>query len=286
MKDKDGPRYTSDFEAKKMMVDIGKRIFLKGFVAANDGNISIKVGPNTIWVTPTGVSKGYMDADMLVKMDLQGRVLSGVRRPSSEVMMHLRVYNENPEVTAVVHAHPPVATSFSIAGIALDRAILTEAVVSLGSVPIAPYATPGTDEVPNSIAPFCRTHNAVLLANHGAVTWGKDILEAYYRLESLEYYATIMMYTSNIIGRTNELTCNQVTELVQIREKLGIRSGGVPRCTLLEGESSGGTSPCRTEVAKAPEVATAPSLDEANMEAIIREVVTRVTQEIIKARGR
>ncbi|HWI61545.1 MAG TPA: class II aldolase/adducin family protein [Symbiobacteriaceae bacterium] len=220
MQEVDGVRYISDSEAKRMIVEIGKRMFLKGYVAANDGNISIRVGPNTIWVTPTGVSKGYMEPDMMVKLDLDGKMISGDRKESSEVMMHLRVYNENPEVMAVVHAHPPVATSFSVAGIPLDRPILTEAVLTLGSVPIAPYATPGTEEVPDSITPFCRSHKAILLANHGAVAWGRDVVEAYYRLESVEHYATVMMYTSHVIGRANELTSDQVARLVQIREKL------------------------------------------------------------------
>lgn len=222
--------YMTEDEARPMMVDVGRRMYLKGFVAANDGNISVKVGPNALLVTPTGVSKGYMDEGMMVKVDLEGRVLSG-GRPTSELMMHLRVYRENPDVMAVVHAHPPVATSFSIAGLALDRPILTEAILNLGAVPVAPYATPGTSEVPDSIAPFCRTHNAVLLANHGAVTWGKDLLEAYYRMESVEYYATILMYTGNIIGRSNELSCTQVSELVRIRERMGIRTGGIPDCS-------------------------------------------------------
>ena len=191
---------------------------MKGFVASNDGNISCKVGPNTIWTTPTGVSKGFMTLDMLVKMDINGKVLLGNRKPSSEVKMHLRVYQENPEVMAVTHAHPPVATSFAIAGISLDKAILPEAVVQLGSVPVAHYATPGTQEVPDSIAPYCKTHNGVLLANHGALTWGKDVFEAFYRLESTEYYATVLMYTERIIGQQRELSCSQVGDLLQIRK--------------------------------------------------------------------
>ena len=130
-------KYLSDYEAKKQIIAIGKRMYDKGFVASNDGNISCRVGPNTIWTTPTGVSKGFMTPDMLVKMNFDGKVLMGKLKPSSEVKMHLRVYNENPDVMAVTHAHPPVATSFAIAGISLDRAILPEAVVNLGSVPIA-----------------------------------------------------------------------------------------------------------------------------------------------------
>lgn len=229
-----GKKYMTDFEAKKAILDIGKRMYDKGFVAANDGNISCKVGPNMIWTTPTGVSKGFMTQDMLVKMDLDGKVLMGRRKPSSEVKMHIRVYQENPEVQAVTHAHPPVATSFAISGISLDSAVLTEAVMGLGSIPIAKYATPGTQEVPDSIAPFVHTHNGVLLANHGALTWGEDIYQAFYRLESIEYYATILMYTGNVIGRQNILSCDQVRKLLDIRKKLGITSGGIPPCARCE----------------------------------------------------
>lgn len=223
-------KYYSDFEAKKLICEVGKRIYDRNFVAANDGNISVKVGPNTIWTTPTGVSKGFMTPDMMVKMDLNGKVISGKYKPSSEVKMHLRVYKENPEVNAVVHAHPPVATSFAIAGISLEQPILPEAVVLLGRVPVAPYATPGTQEVPDSIAPYCKDHNAVLLANHGALTWGRDLMEAHFRMESLEHYALILMYSNNIINKVNELNCSQITELMGIRQKLGIKTGGIPPC--------------------------------------------------------
>lgn len=228
-------RYPSDFEAKKAIIEVGKRMYNKGFVAANDGNISCKVAQNAVWATPTGVSKGYMTPDMLVKMDLTGKVLMGSYKPSSEMKMHLRVYQENPDVRAVTHAHPPVATSFAIAGISLDKAILPEAVIQLGSVPIAHYATPGSQEVPDSIAPYCKSHNAVLLANHGALSWGKDVFEAFFRLESIEYYATILMYTGSIIGKQNELSCGQVNDLLDIRKNLGIGSGGVPPCSLVAG---------------------------------------------------
>lgn len=228
----DRKQYYSDFEAKKLICEVGKRLYNRNFVAANDGNISIKVGPNTLWTTPTGVSKGFMTPDMLVKIDLNGKVISGKLKPSSEIKMHLRVYKENPEVNAVVHAHPPVATAFAIAGISLDRPILPEAVVLLGTVPVAPYATPGTEEVPDSIAPYCKSHNAVLLANHGALTWGRDIMEAYYRMESLEHYALITMYSNNIINKVNELNCTQVSDLLGIRNRLGIKSGGVPPCKI------------------------------------------------------
>ncbi len=226
--------FPSVFEAKEEILEIGRRMYQKGFVAANDGNISCKIAQDVILTTPTGVSKGFMNQDMIVKMTLDGEVLSGDSKymPSSEVKMHIRAYKENPEIMAVTHAHPPVATSFAIAGIGLDQPILTEAILGLGSVPIARYATPGTDEVPDSIAPFCREYNAVLLANHGALTWGSSLMQAFYRLESVEYYATVMMYTGNIIGKANPLSCEQVAPLLETRAKLGIHGGGVPACAV------------------------------------------------------
>lgn len=226
----DGIQYMTDSEAKEAILEVGRRMFQRAYVVSNDGNISVKVGPDTIWVTPTGVSKGYMTEDMLVKMDLDGNVLEGQNKPSSEIKMHLRVFKENPMVMAVTHAHPPAASSFAIAGLQLDKAIMPEAVVNLGVVPVASFAMPGTQEVPDSIAPYCRTHNAVLLANHGALTWGGDIWQAYYRLESLEYYATVLMYTGNMIGRANLLTCSQVSRLLEVRESMGITAGGTPKC--------------------------------------------------------
>ena len=223
--------YPTDSEAKRMIVDIGRRMYEKNFVAANDGNISVKVDEDLFWTTPTGVSKGFMSEDMMVKMRTDGTVVSqGERGPSSEVKMHLRIYNENPNAHAVCHAHPPVSTSFAIAGISLDKAIYPEALVNLGTVPCVHYEAPGSQGIPDSIAPYCRDYNALLLANHGAVAWGKDLTEAWYRLESCEHYAMVIMYTCNIIGKANVLSCQQVNELIGIREKLGITSGGVPPC--------------------------------------------------------
>ena len=225
-------RYPTDEEAKKLIVEIGRRMYDKNFVAANDGNISCKVDDDIIWTTPTGVSKGFMSEDILVKMRLDGTVLSqGPLKPSSEVKMHLRVYNENPAVGGVCHAHPPISTSFAIAGMGLDRAIYPEALVNLGTVPCVHYETPGSQGIPDSIAPYCRDYNALLLANHGALAWGKDLMEAWYRLESAEHYAMVIMYTGNIIGKANVLSCDQVGELVEIRKRMGVTSGGVPACT-------------------------------------------------------
>ncbi len=221
--------YITDAEARTQIVDIGRRMFERQYVAANDGNISVRVGDDRFWVTPTGVSKGYMTEDMLVCVDGQGNVLEG-GKASSETKMHLRVYKENPAVMAVVHAHPIAATSFAVARIALDAALMTESVIGLGVVPVAEYATTGTEAVPESVAPFCRDYNGLLLANHGALTWGRDLTQAYYRMETLECVAQIMLN----LGYLNRPACllerSQVEELVEIRRSLGVNTGGIPRC--------------------------------------------------------
>lgn len=221
--------YPSSKEAKKAILDIGQRMYVRNFVAANDGNISVRTGENQVWATPTGVSKGFMTKEMLVKVDLDGRVLKGNLQPSSELKMHLRAYRENDALRSVCHAHPPICTCFAIAGIPLDAPVLAEAVITLGDVPIAPYAELGSKEVPEVIAPYCHTHNGVLLANHGAVTWAEDAYSAYYRLESMEYYANILMITEKIIGSQNRLTKEQVERLLAMREKFGIKQGGSPK---------------------------------------------------------
>lgn len=219
----------SDKAARKAIIDIGQRMYVRGFVAANDGNISVRVGDNEVWATPTGVSKGYMKKKMLVKVDLDGRVLEGTCRPSSELKMHLRAYRENEAIRSVCHAHPPICTCFAVAGIPLDRPILAEAVITLGDVPVAPYAELGTDAVSDAVAPYCHTHNGVLLANHGAVTWAEDAYSAYYRMESMEYYAKILLLTDKILGAQNRLSDEQIDRLLAMREKFGITQGGVPR---------------------------------------------------------
>lgn len=207
-------RYPSDAEAKNLIVEIGRRMYLKNFVAANDGNISCKVDDKIIWTTPTGVSKGFMREDELVKMNLDGTIISqGERAPSSEVKMHLKIYAAREDVAAVCHAHPPACTSFAIAGMSLDRPIYPEAMVNLGAVPCVPYELPGSQKLADSLAPYVQGHNAVLLANHGAVTWGASLTEAWYRMESAEHFAKILLY-GKIIGRANELSHEQINALI------------------------------------------------------------------------
>lgn len=220
--------YISDVQAKQMILEVGRRMYQGGFVAANDGNISCKVGDNEIWATPTGVSKGFMTEDMLVKLDLDGNVLEGTHKPSSEIKMHLRVFKENPKVQGVVHAHPLTATAFACAGISLEEPVLMEGVLSLGCVPLVHFALPGTEEVPEAVAPYCREFNAVLLANHGALTWGDNLMQAYYRMETTEYYAKILMMNNFILGKKTLLSQGQIDDIIKIRAGWGITTGGRP----------------------------------------------------------
>ncbi len=221
--------YPKRKDAEKAILDIGQRMYVRGFVAANDGNISVRIGKNEVLATPTGVSKGFMKKKMLVVTDLDGKVLDGKRKPSSELKMHLRAYKEDPSLRSVCHAHPPFCTAYSIAGIPLDAPVLAEAVITLGDVPVAPYAELGSEEVPEAIAPFVKTHNGIILANHGVVTWAKDAYNAYYRLESMEYYAKILLITDRILGKQNKLSEEEVKNLIGMREKFGITKGGYPK---------------------------------------------------------
>lgn len=274
-------KYPTDDEAKRLICEIGRRMYQKNFVAANDGNISCKVDDDLIWCTPTGVSKGFMTPEMMVKMRLDGTVISqGDRGPSSEIKMHLRIYNENHEVQGVCHAHPPISTSFAIAGIGLDRAIYPEALVNLGTVPCVHYEAPGSQGIPDSVAPYAKGYNACLLANHGAVAWGPSVMDAWYRLESTEHYAMVIMYTGNIIGKANVLSCDQVSELIKIREKLGITSGGVPACTACATNTVdvvAGNTPIDAPAARSCGCAGgSPAADDAELARITQAVMARL----------
>lgn len=214
-------QYPTDREAKSALLSCGARLYARGLVAANDGNLSIKVSPETLWTTPSGVSKGFMHEAQLVKVDLHGTVLSGHARPSSELKLHLRLYRELPEIGAVVHAHPPCATAFACAGLALDQPVLQEAILQLGAVPLLPYALPGSDALAEGVAPACHRARALLLEYHGAVTWGKHLDAALHRMEALEQLATVSLHLRSL-GSTRTLPPSLVDELLGLRDGLGL----------------------------------------------------------------
>lgn len=221
--------FVTEDQARAQIVAAGNVLYEQGYVVSNDGNISVKIAENLIVVTPTGVSKGGMAPESLCVMDLDGNVLSKQDRgPSSEVKMHLRVYRENPAVTAVVHAHPIYATSYAIAGIPLDKPILSEAMLQVGVVPVAKYAKPGTNDVPDSIAPFVKDYAAVMLSNHGVLTWGTDLEQALTRMEVVENYARISFVVSQI-GQTRPLNAEQIDGLAGIRQAMGLAPIVMPK---------------------------------------------------------
>ena len=191
----------TEYEIKKQICEIGKRIYNRGMVASNDGNISVKLNDNEVLCTPTGVSKGFMTPEYICKVDAKGNVLQAYEgfKPSSEIKMHMRVYKERPDVNSVVHAHPVYATSFAIAGIPLTEPIMPEAVIALGCVPIAEYGTPSTEEIPDAVSKYLPYYDAVLLENHGALAFSDSLLNAYHKMESVEFYAQLL-YQAKMLG--------------------------------------------------------------------------------------
>ncbi len=204
-------------EHREEIVRIGKLLHERGYVVATDGNVSVRLN-GKILATPTGMSKGMMTVDDLVVADLQGRKLEGKRNVSSEIGMHLMIYRLRPEVKAVVHAHPPTATGFAAAGVPLNAALCSEVVIALGSVPLARYGTPGTPELAEALEPLVPSHNAILMANHGVVTYGDDLLRAYMKMETVEHFAKIALVT-HVLGRQQPLSDEDVGKLLIAREK-------------------------------------------------------------------
>jgi L-fuculose-phosphate aldolase len=212
---------SSEQQLRADIVEIGRRLYARGYTASNDGNISVRLDGERLLMTPSGVCKGFMNAGMMCITDVDGRKLAGDRDPSSEMQMHLEVYRRRPDVNAVVHAHPPIATGFAVAGIPLDKAVLAEVVTTLGSVPIAEYATPSTKELPEAVRQYVQAHDGMLLANHGALTLGKDLFSAYYKMETIEHFAHISL-VARLLGGERLLSREEVFRLQDLRGRYGI----------------------------------------------------------------
>jgi L-fuculose-phosphate aldolase len=205
------------------IVEVGRRMYAREYTDSNAGNISVRLGDDRLLMTPKSVCKGFMTPDMMCITDLDGRKLQGDRDPSTEMLMHLEVYRQRPDVRAVVHAHPATATGFAVAGIPLDRAVLAEVLTTLGSIPIAEYATPSTAELPEAVRKFIKAHDGMLLANHGALTVGPDVFAAYYKMETIEHFAKISL-VARTLGRENLITREEVDRLQGLRGTYGIKS--------------------------------------------------------------
>lgn len=208
-------------EHRRDICVVGRWLHAQNFVAATDGNISLRLDSERVLTSPTGISKGMMTPEDLVITDFAGRKLCGCRNPSSELAMHLLIYRLRPDVNAVCHAHPVTATGYAAAGLPLNKALLSEAVIGLGTVPLAQYGTPGTSELTDSIEPFARSHDAILMANHGVVTCGVDLLTAYYRMETVEHFARVALVTE-LLHKQALLSREDVDKLVMARARYGI----------------------------------------------------------------
>lgn len=213
----------SFIELREQICDVCHKMWQLGWVAANDGNVSARLEDGTFLATPTGMSKSFITPEKLVRINESGEVLEGLSgyRPSSEIKMHLRCYKEREDVKSVLHAHPPVATGYAVANMPLDEYSMIETVIALGSIPVTPYGTPSTYEVPDRIAPYLGEHDAMLLQNHGALTVGADVITAYYRMETLELFAKISL-NARLLGGAQEISRENIDRLISMREGYGV----------------------------------------------------------------
>lgn len=207
--------------ARREIVAVCRRLYERGLIAGPDGNVSVRLDASRVLVTPAGMSKVDVEPDDLVEVTLDGERVRGYREPSSEVYLHLRMYSRRPDVHAVVHAHPPLATGFAVAGTGLDARVLPEVLLQMGEVPVVPYATPGTTALVDRCEAVFAEHDAFLMANHGAVTAGPSLVVAHQRMESLEHAARILL-AARLVGRVNELSSAQVAELLSARARAGV----------------------------------------------------------------
>ena len=234
-------------QIRASIVEAGRRLYARSYVASNDGNISARLDDRRLITTPRGVCKGFMTPDMMVVVDNEGHKLSGERDPSTELPMHLEIYRNRADAGAVVHAHPPLATGFAVAGIPLTRAVLAEVITTLGSIPIAAYGTPSTSELPEAVRKYIKAHDGMLLANHGAVTCGTDVFSAYYKMETIEHFAKISL-VARMLGGENLISRDEVERLQGLRGVYGIPAPA-PLCA---DPSEGGGDEAVCQVLEAP----------------------------------
>jgi L-fuculose-phosphate aldolase len=224
----DGPIVSMDEKtARREIVRIGQLLYERSYVVSSDGNISARLDDGRVVATPTMTCKGRMTEDSLAVTDLEGKPLSD-RRASSELAMHLLIYRERPDIKAVCHAHPPHGTAFAVAGLAIDQPILSEVILTLGCVPLAEYGTPSTEELSKAMRPLLKHHNALLMANHGAVAYGADLWQAFDRMETLEHTARIAIL-ARMLGGSKNLPADAIEKLINVREAAGYLGEGA-RC--------------------------------------------------------
>lgn len=210
----------NDRKLKELICEIGRRVYGKGFAAANDGNLSIRVGENEVLCSPTMICKGFMSPDDICAVDLEGNQIAGQKKRTSEILLHLAIMKARPDVKAVVHCHPPHATAFAVAGEPIPQCVLPEVEVFMGEIPIAPYETPGTQKFADTVLPFLKGTSCVILRNHGTVSFGKTLEEAFWKTEILDSYCRILMLARQL-GRVTYFTQQQTNELLDLKKRLG-----------------------------------------------------------------
>lgn len=223
-------RYATPAEAADLIVDAGRILYDKGLVAGTEGNLSIRLGPERLVTTPTGLCKGRLKSWDLITVNMEGKKMGGRGLPSSELPLHLALYGARPDVRAIVHAHPPTATGFAVAGLPLADCVLPEVVLTVGSIPIAPYGTPSTDELPDRVIPTARRHKAFLLKNHGAITLGDDLREALHMMEMVESFAKIV-FTARSLGKVDPLAPDDIRKLLRLKNAPDPPAGGCGNCS-------------------------------------------------------
>jgi L-fuculose-phosphate aldolase len=234
----------TEHEHRREIVEIGRLVWQKGWIAANDGNISVRLDGGRVLCTPTGICKGMMQPDDLIVCDMQGHKLEGGKERTTEIALHMAIYNLRPDIHAVLHAHPPTATGFAVAGRALDLALLPEAVITLGCVPLAKYGLPGTTELTEPMLPLIPRHVALLMGNHGAVCYGQDPYEAFFRMETVEHLARVTL-VAELLGGPKPLSRSEVTKLIDARTRYGVKppAGQEPDLPLAAEDLAGAEEP-------------------------------------------
>jgi L-fuculose-phosphate aldolase len=210
----------NEYKLKEQICEIGRRVYAKGFAAANDGNITVRLNEREFLCTPTMVSKGFLKPEDICKVDIEGKQLAGVRKRSSEVLLHLAIYKQRPDVMASVHCHPPHATAFAVAHEPIPKCILPEVEVFLGEVPLAVYETPGGQKFADTVVPFAKDCNTIILANHGTLTFGPDLEKAYWNTEIIDAYCRILILAKQL-GRINYFDEQKTRELLELKKRLG-----------------------------------------------------------------
>ena len=270
----------NEYKLKEQICEIGRRIYNRGFAAANDGNITIRLNNKEVLCTPTMVCKGFMKCEDICKVDYEGKQLAGTKKRTSEVLLHLAIYKHRPDVQAVVHCHPPHATAFAVAGIPVPKCVLPEVEVFLGEVPTALYETPGTQKFAETIVPHLKASNTIILANHGTVTFGPDLEKAYWNSEIIDAYCKILILAKQL-GNVNYFTNQQTKELLDLKKRLGYDDG-----RFHEGENCDlcGNSTFGRGYVQECQPCTAPSANgNAAADADTEELVRRITDQVMAA---